>query len=234
MLPRAGTSPCCMKKNRAGLAACSFRPRPLLQRKKDRELIEWYRREVARQAIEVHLNTEVTDLAALHADEVIIATGAAPKKPPIPGLEHAMEAAEYLCGREVGERVVIIGGGLTGCEIAYDLILKGKKPIVVEMKNDLIAARGVCLANSSFLRETLALHETSIYLETSVKAIRPDGVTLCGRDGKNSTSRAIPPSFPSAMRRSRWPPPRSMCILWATQTRWATCAPSSGARGMSA
>lgn len=79
-------------------------------KEKDRELIEWYRREVARQAIEVHLNTEVTDLAALHADEVIIATGAAPKKPPIPGLEHAMEAAEYLCGREVGERVVIIGG----------------------------------------------------------------------------------------------------------------------------
>lgn len=153
-------------------------------KEKDRELIEWYRREVARQAIEVHLNTEVTDLAALHADEVIIATGAAPKKPPIPGLEHAMEAAEYLCGREVGERVVIIGGGLTGCEIAYDLILKGKKPIVVEMKNDLIAARGVCLANSSFLRETLALHETPVYLETSVKAIRPDGVTLCGRDGK--------------------------------------------------
>ena len=43
-----------------------------------------------------------------------------------------MEATEYLCGREVGECVVIIGGSLTGCEIAYDLILKGKKSIVVE------------------------------------------------------------------------------------------------------
>lgn len=95
-----------------------------------------------------------------------------------------MEATEYLCGREVGERVVIIGGSLTGCEIAYDLILKGKKSIVVEMKNDFIAARGVCLANSSFLRETLALHETPVYLETSGKGHLPDGVALCGRDGK--------------------------------------------------
>ena len=84
-----------------------------------------------------------------------------------------MEATEYLCGREVGERVVIIGGSLTGCEIAYDLILKGKKSIVVEMKNDFIAARGVCLANSSFLRETLALHETPVYLETSGKGHPP-------------------------------------------------------------
>ncbi len=46
-----------------------------------------------------------------------------------------------MVGAPVGERVVIVGGGLTGCEIAYDLILKGKQPIIVEMKNDLIAAR---------------------------------------------------------------------------------------------
>lgn len=152
-------------------------------KEKDRELIEWYRREVARRPIELHLNTEVKDVAQLNADEVIIATGSVPKLPPIPGVEHAMEATEYLSGREVGPRVVIIGGGLTGCEIAYDLILKGKQPIVVEMKNDLIAVPGVCLANSSFLRETLALHNTPVYLQTCATQIRPDGVTLRGPDG---------------------------------------------------
>lgn len=66
-----------------------------------------------------------------------------------------MDATTYLDGIDVGEDVAIIGGGLTGCEIAYDLILKGKKPTVIEMKNDLIAVKGVCLANSSFLREML-------------------------------------------------------------------------------
>ena len=102
-------------------------PRPLPPfKEKDRELIEWYRREIAKRDITVHLNTEVTDVASLGADEVIVATGAVPKKLPIPGLENAMEATEYLYGRETGEKVVIVGGGLTGCEIAYDLIRKGK------------------------------------------------------------------------------------------------------------
>ena len=153
-------------------------------KEKDRALIDWYCREIEKRAIPVHLNTEVTDVSALGVDEVIVATGAAPKKLPIPGMENAMEATDYLYGRETGERVVIIGGGLTGCEIAYDLLLKGKKPTIVEMKNDLIALRGVCLANSSFLRETLALHKAPVYLEAAVQEVRPDGVTIRDKDGK--------------------------------------------------
>ena len=39
------------------------------------------------------------------------------------------------------------------CEIAYELALHGKKVSIVEMKDDLIAQTGVCLANSSYLRE---------------------------------------------------------------------------------
>ena len=94
-----------------------------------------------------------------------------------------MEATEYLAGREVGENVIVIGGGLTGCEIAYDLILKGKKPQIVEMKNDLIAVKGVCLANSSFLREMFAFKKTPVYLNTSLVSINKDGVTVRGQDG---------------------------------------------------
>lgn len=153
-------------------------------KEKDRELIEWYKREIAKYPIKVELNTEVKDLAALRADEVIIATGAVAKRPPIKGLEHAIEAIDYLAGKEVGENVIIVGGGLTGCEIAYDLILKGKKPQIVEMKNDLIAVQGVCLANSSFLREMLAFKETPVYLETTLLSIEPDGVTVKDKTGK--------------------------------------------------
>ena len=76
-----------------------------------------------------------------------------------------------------------IGGGLTGCEIAYDLILKGKKPSIVEMKNDLIAVKGVCLANSSFLREMLVYKKAPVYLGTTVREIRPDGVTVTDKNG---------------------------------------------------
>lgn len=109
-------------------------------------------REILKYPIEVKLNTEVKNVETLQADEVIVATGAVARTIPVKGVEHAMDAVEYLLGeKEVGENVTIIGGGLTGCEIAYDLYLQGKKPTIVEMKNDLIAVKGICLANTSYL-----------------------------------------------------------------------------------
>lgn len=156
-------------------------------KEKDRALIAWYRNAIAQKPIEVKLNTEVKDIASLQADEVIVATGSAAKRPPIKGLEHSIEATEYLSGKEVGDQVIIIGGGLTGCEIAYDLILKGKKPTIVEMKNDLVAVKGVCLANSSFLREMLAFKKAPVYLETTLVEIKEDGVVVRDKEGKEFT-----------------------------------------------
>lgn len=153
-------------------------------KERDRALIEWYRREIAKHSIEVKFNTEVKDPQELKADEVIIATGSVPNRPPIKGLEYSIEATDYLSGKEVGDNVIIIGGGLTGCEIAYDLILKGKKPQIVEMKNDLIAVKGVCLANSSFLREMLAFKKAPIYLNTTLLEIKEGGVTVKDQGGK--------------------------------------------------
>ena len=72
---------------------------------------------------------------------------------------------------------------MTGCEIAYEFSLQGKNPTIIEFKNDLIAARGVCLANSSYLRDYFELHKTPIYLETSVKEIKKNGVIASAKDG---------------------------------------------------
>lgn len=155
-------------------------------KEKDRELIEWYRREVNKYSnIKIHLNTEITSLDKLKADEVIVATGAKARKMHLKGFEKAIEACDYLSGTEVGDKPIIVGGGLTGCEIAYDLILKGKRPTVVEMKNDLVAVKGVCLANSSFLREYLVWKDTPIYLETKVKEITDRGIIATDKDGKD-------------------------------------------------
>ena len=83
----------------------------------------------------------------------------------------------------MGERVVVIGGGLTGCEIAYDLYLKGKKPTVVEMQDDLITTPGICLANTSYLRDVFAATQDPVHLETSVSEITETGVVLTHKDG---------------------------------------------------
>ena len=155
-------------------------------KEKDRALIAWYRREITRYPITVNLNTEVTDIKALEADEVIVATGSRPNKLPVPGAtEYGIEAVDFLLGKKsVGDNVVIVGGGLTGCEIAYELYLQGKKPTIVEMKNDLIVSKSICLANTSFLRDFFNANNVPIYLETRVSEIREDGVTVLDKNGK--------------------------------------------------
>ncbi len=155
-------------------------------KEKDRDLIAWYNREILKHGIEIKLNTEVTDVNSLNADEVIVATGAKANTIPVKGVEMGIEAVDFLLGeKEVGENVVIIGGGLTGCEIAYELYLQGKKPTIIEMKNDLIAVSGVCLANSSFLRDFFNANKVPVHLETRLSEIHEDGVTVTDKDNKS-------------------------------------------------
>ena len=150
-----------------------------------RDLLAWYRREMDKLGIEVKLNTEVKDTNMLRADDIIIATGAKPRKLNIPGFDKTIEACEYLNGKEVGNNVVVIGGGLTGSEIAYELALGGKAVTIVEMKNDLIAQKGVCLANSSYLREWFALNKTSVYLGATVKEVKDSSIIIKTKEGED-------------------------------------------------
>jgi 2-enoate reductase len=153
-------------------------------KEKDRDLIAWYRRELTRWPIEIKLNTEVRDIAALGADEVIVATGSTANRIPIPGIEKGIQAIDFLLGKKsVGENVVIIGGGLTGCEIAYELYLQGKKPTIVEMQNDLITTKGVCLANTSFLRDFFEANRVPVHLETKLDQIMDTGVKVTNKEG---------------------------------------------------
>ncbi len=144
-----------------------------------RELLEWYRKQMKDLGVDVHLGTTIRSMDEMRYDAVIIATGAVPRLfDKVPGFEKTIEACEFLAGREVGDKVAVIGGGLTGCEIAYELALKGKHPIIIEMKDDLVPQKGVCLANSSYLREWFELHKTPVYLETALKEVR-DGEIVC-------------------------------------------------------
>ena len=153
-------------------------------KEKDRELIRWYERQMKELSVDVRLNTEVRDVASLGAQEVVVATGSRARTLKIPGAERAVEACDYLLGKKpVGQRVIVVGGGLTGCEIALDLHRQGKQPVIVELKNDLIAVKGVCLANSSYLRDYFALNDVEVHLETGVQAITDTGVTVVGKDG---------------------------------------------------
>ena len=154
-------------------------------KEKDRELIAWYIRELRKHPIDVKMNTEITDIKSLDADEIIVATGAKAKNIPIKGVENSIEACEYLLEtKTVGDKVVVVGGGLTGCEIAYDLYLQGKTPVIVEMQDDLVVTPGVCLANTSYLRDFFETNKVEVHLETSLTEILKDGVKVKDKDGK--------------------------------------------------
>lgn len=149
-----------------------------------RELLAWYRKQMADLQIEVHLNEEIKDTASFAGSPVIVATGAVARVlKNVEGHEKMIEACDYLNGAPVGDTVAVIGGGLTGCEIAYELALQGKKPVIVEMKNDLIAQTGICLANSSYLREWFALHEVPVHLETTLQSVNDKGIVCMDKAG---------------------------------------------------
>lgn len=152
-----------------------------------RDLLAWYRREMVKLGINIELNDEVTDISRFAGSPVIIATGSRPvqlKK--IPGFEKTVEGCEFLNGtKTVGDNVAVIGGGLTGCEIAYEIALQGKKVSIVEMKDDLVSQKGVCLANSSYLREWFALNKVPVYLETALKEVKDGSIVCADKNGKN-------------------------------------------------
>ena len=148
----------------------------------DKDLITWYKREIEKAGIEVHLGTEVNDLNTLHGfDDIIVATGSVPRSmPQIKGFDKTLTFTDVLKDKkEVGDKVLFIGGGQSSCEAAYDLLLNfGKHPIIVEYAGDLVAAQATCLANTSYLRDAMEYHKVPVYLHSTVTEITDKGCTV--------------------------------------------------------
>ncbi len=147
----------------------------------DRKLIKWYKKKLVDDKVDVRLNTEATpdSIKEFGADVVIQATGALPKKLPVKGIEKSVEAIDFLRGtKPVGEKVAVIGGGLTGCEIAYELAKEGKTPIIIEMLDGILKVPGLSASNKNMLLELLKYYEIEIHTNAKAKEIRPDGVCI--------------------------------------------------------
>ncbi len=96
---------------------------------------------LAELGVDIHLNSEVTPevVTAEAPDVVIVAIGAEPIVPPIPGIGASMvHDAQQLLRGDVsvapGERVVVIGGSATGCETAEHLTGEGAEVTIIEMR----------------------------------------------------------------------------------------------------
>lgn len=92
--------------------------------------------------VEIRCNTEVTPeyAEAQNADVMILAVGSNPIVPPLKGIDGdnvVIVNNYYLEKEKVGDSVVVLGGGLAGCEAAIHLAQEGKKVHLVEMRPEL-------------------------------------------------------------------------------------------------
>lgn len=141
-------------------------------------------REVKRHDVEILMNTEVTPefIKEFAPDAVILATGSVPSCPPINGIENAHQAMSVYDGTcEPGKKVVMIGGGLVGCETGLYLQKTGHEVTVVEMLDR--------VANESFgmYREALVWemekNNMTMLPKTKCLEITPNSVKIENADG---------------------------------------------------
>jgi 2,4-dienoyl-CoA reductase-like NADH-dependent reductase (Old Yellow Enzyme family)/thioredoxin reductase len=116
-------------------------------------------------------------------DAVILATGGIPLTPPLPGVDngkviHAVDVIEGRTG--VGEKVLVIGGGLVGVETADLLGEHGHRVTIVEMLPQIAGEENAAVKH--FLLERLKNHGVTILTGVKVKRILEDGV-ICEQDG---------------------------------------------------
>lgn len=123
----------------------------------DLALVAWYQHELASLGVEVHLDTPVgpDDLDPQRWDHVILASGSVPNRLPVPGVDNAVDACDALLNQDsLGQRVTIVGGGLTGCELALSLREKDRDVTIVEILDDVLEKNGpLCMANEVMLHD---------------------------------------------------------------------------------
>jgi 2-enoate reductase len=108
-----------------------------------RPFIEYLSTQIKKLGVKVELakETNVELVERLNPEVVIVATGAVPLVPSIPGVRRSnvSTAVELLLGKnEPGDSIVVAGGGFVGCETAVYLQRKGKKVTIVEMMKRLV------------------------------------------------------------------------------------------------
>jgi len=144
-------------------------------------------RRVMASGVDVRLNTEATPelIEALQPDALVLAVGANPIVPPIPGMD-----SPKVCGLDalhhpepkLGQRVVILGGGLVGSETAVYLNGLGKDVTVVEMKDDFAAEANEM--HKIALEHEFKNSRITLHLNTSAVAVTEEGLVCRNADGE--------------------------------------------------
>lgn len=161
------------------------------------DLCKWYENELTRLGVPVHLGQalDAEAIKALAPDAVILAVGSDHFIPRIEGVNHekCVSCRDILIkNKKAGDEVVIVGGGLTGCELAYDLAaVEGKKVTLVEGLNDIMSSGpAVPMAVNTMLRDLLAKYGVTIRTGRMISAVNDEGAVVKDREGNLETIKA--------------------------------------------
>ncbi|SHI85799.1 FAD-dependent oxidoreductase [Clostridium intestinale] len=150
--------------------------------KKDlKNYLEWIVAQTLKCGATIKLNTEATEdmIKEENPDALIIAVGATPLIPNIPGVdkEHVHWSGDVDCGRvPVGNKVIVVGGGLTGAESAVDLAMQGKDVTLLEMQGPEALLNGSSLINRFSLQSLLMKHGVKVVTNTKLEEITDKGI----------------------------------------------------------
>ena len=140
---------------------------------------------VEKLAIDVRLNTEATPelVETENPDVLIVAVGSQPIVPNIPGISgpNVLQALDvYWNPEKVGKKVVVIGGGLVGCETGLHLAAQGKSVTLVEMMDRLAvdATESHRIALFAEMKKVITSYTGMKCMEITAK-----GIKVINRDG---------------------------------------------------
>jgi 2,4-dienoyl-CoA reductase-like NADH-dependent reductase (Old Yellow Enzyme family)/thioredoxin reductase len=150
-------------------------------------LLEYLKTQVRKSGVKVKLGTDTASLAVqkFAAEAIIVATGASPFIPEIPGVaqKNVVIYQQVLSGEtEVGDNVVVVGGGLIGCETADFLAEKGKAVTMAFFELEPVIVFG--RVRRLIVR---TLEEKRVRILAGVKEFRriaPNGISLVDKEGK--------------------------------------------------
>ena len=158
-------------------------------KKEVRELNAWYQNELKALPVEIHTGETVTSeqLRNMDADVIILATGSVPVMPNIPGMDDkkvlgCMEA--FAHPEKVGQKVMVIGGGLVGCEMALDYAQDGKEVMVVEALPKILSA-GILspIPNGQMIPDLFEHHHVTVLEKHRLSAVE-NGKVILESDGQ--------------------------------------------------
>lgn len=162
------------------------------------KLNTWYQHELKKLNIPVHLNTplDADFIKNSCVDSAILAVGSCHFVPKfVQGYDHEKAVVCYdvlMKKKNIGNNVVVVGGGLTGSELAYDLACyEGKTVTLVEAMDDILSSGpAVPRPVDMMLRDLLAYYKVDIKTGNKIIAVTDEGAVIEAKDGLQTTVKA--------------------------------------------